>query len=356
MEQEKDIDVTNSQVLIIPHKTPENIVQSNALVDASYSLTLDEMRLIYLAMNKIHTPVILENGLVPSIDITPQEFRDAFHINSNTVWERLSGITDSLFDKDIVTYNIDGKGKQVTNRQRWFTFVKYVVDDSSANISLRFAPELIPYLYDISDNFTKLDFKELAKLDTPFAMRLYQYLSQFRRMRKYKREGGAIETPAISFEDLKSRFGLTGKYEKFPIFRRDVLEPAIQKITHFTDLSATFATVTKGRKVTGVIFTVLDQKDGIRVKPARKRLPGRPSAKSGSNKEWEWMHNCITILEEHRKELKAYDPALELPKVDLVRLAGYYNGIMEHSQAQRIKEIIDKGKTVGPKKARSKTK
>lgn len=333
-----DIDV---RTLVIPHKTPENIIQSNRLVDASFAMSIDQMRLIYLAMNKIVNPVRIENGLVPAIEISPQEFREAFNLTSNTVWERLRSITDSLYEKSIITYNTNEKGKIDVQKQRWFSSIRYSVEDSSANIILRFAPELVPHIYDLTDNFTKLDFKELAKLDTPFAMRLYQLVSQYRRFRKLRNESGIVETPEILFEELKQRVGLAGKYEQFSIFRRDVLEPAVKKINHFTDLTISYKTTLKGRKVAGLIFAVLDQKEGVKIKPVRKRLPTRPQVKSGSEREFEWALKCIDVLEQYRTELKEYDPALELSKQDLQRLLGYYVTVMDKAKANMLQKLID---------------
>lgn len=341
MAQEDVVEGLNSTMLIIPHKTVDNIVQSNTLVHAAYTLSIDQMRLIYLAMNKIENPVQLVNGLVPAIEITPQEFRETFNIKSNTVWKRLDQLADTLFDKKIVTYGKDKKGRQTVDKHRWFSFINYSIDDSSASISVRFAPELIPYLYDFSDNFTKLDFKEVAKLDTPFAMRFYSYLSQYRRFNKYRRENGVIQTPEISVDTLKEQFGFAGKYEEFGVFRRDVLNPAIKKITHHTDLAVTFDTVTKGRKVVGLVFCILDQKDGLKIKPLKKRLPPRPHCAAGSTLEWDWYHKCIDILENYRKALKEFDPEEELSKSDLTKLIGYYNNVMEATQANRYLDVLN---------------
>lgn len=341
MEQENEVEFLNSRTLVIPHKTVDNIVQSNTLVHAAYSLSIDQMRLIYLAMNKIDNPVQMVNGLVPAIEITPQEFRDTFNIKSNTVWKRLDQLADTLFDKKIVTHVTDSRGRQTVDKQRWFSFIKYSTDDASASIQVRFAPELIPYLYDFSDNFTKLDFKEVAKLDTPFAMRFYSYLSQFRRFHKYRKENGVIQTPEIQVETLKEQFGFAGKYEEFGVFRRDVLNPAIKKITQQTDLAVSFETVSKGRKVVALVFCILDQKDGMKIKPIKKRLPPRPKCTTGSQLEWQWFHKCIDILEKYRIELKEYDPEEELTKADLTKLIGYYQKIMEPTLAHRYEDILE---------------
>jgi len=328
-------------VLDIPHKTPQNIVQTNSLINATYSMSVDEMRVVFLAMNKIETPVKFVKGMVPKIKITPLEFIEAWGIKSNSVWERLRSITEGLFDRTIITYTVDENNRSILAKQRWFTYAEFVDDQDSSHISLRFAPELIPYLYDFSDKFTKYNFAELAKLDTPFSMRLYQYLSQFRNLKKYRKETGVIVTPVIGVDELKESFGVTGKYELISTLKRDVIEPAIKKITHFTDLTVTYDTVKQGKKVTGFIFTILEQNTSITFAPVRKRLPSRPNAKAGSNLEFEWWQRCIKILIDFREELKAYDPALELTKTDLVRLKGYYVNSGSSSKANEIQQIID---------------
>ena len=53
----------------------------------------------------------------------------------------------------------------------------------------------------------------------------------------------------LMVEDIKS-------YDRFPDFRRKVLEIAIEEINEHTDIDLTMETITKGRKVVQVRFCI----------------------------------------------------------------------------------------------------
>ena len=50
-------------------------------------------------------------------------------------------------------------------------------------------------------------------------------------------------------EDVKS-------YDRFPDFRRFVIEPATKEIEEYTDITVSYRTITKGRKVTALEFFI----------------------------------------------------------------------------------------------------
>lgn len=317
------------------------VVQSNSLIDAAYSLTIDEMRLVYIAMLKIDSKITLENGLVPEINVTTLEFREAFNIKSHTMYNRLNQLGDSLLVKPIITFEYDEEKKETVKRKRvWFTSVSYVDDQESKAINLRFSPELLPFLYALKDNFTKVDFTYLAELDSPFAMRLYQWLQKYRRMKKYNKGDGLVETEPFSLEEIKNRTGLSSKYPEYKIFKRDVLDPAIHKINRVTDISVTYKPVKKGKTIVAIIFAYVEEQGGVSSKPSRARLPTRPKVTVGSSAEGEWARRCIHIMESFRQALLEYDPNEKLPMPDLKKLLSYYEIVGDSHKASKVKAEI----------------
>ena len=46
-------------------------------------------------------------------------------------------------------------------------------------------------------------------------------------------------------------------YDRFPDFRRKILEPAVREINEYTDLKVNWEPTTKGRKVIGITFYIV---------------------------------------------------------------------------------------------------
>jgi plasmid replication initiation protein len=333
---------TNSSVLTLTHKNHPGglVVQSNTLIDAAYQHTLDEMRLLYIALKKIDRKGgIQPDGIPPEITITAIEYRDAFGIRSHSLHNRLAETADSIFNKPIITYDFNPvKNKIDKTKRAWFTSITYDAEGDASSVRLRFSPELTPFLYELTSNFTKIDFDQLAQLDTPFAMRLFQWLHKYRGLRKSKKENGLFETEPFTVEELKSRTGLIDKYKEFKFFKRDMLEPAINRINAQTNLSVSYRLVKEGRTVKSIVFVFIDDSQTMTSKPFRPRLPSRPKVLKDSNAEGEWARTCIHILEEYSKNLEAYDPKAVMPIRDTEKLISYYQII---GDKLKVKEIED---------------
>lgn len=322
------------------------VVQSNTLIDAAYRVTVEEMRLLYMALEKINPKAELVDGLMPEIVIPVKEYREAFGLRTHSLHDRLSEAANSLFAKPIITFeHNEKKGKLDKIKRSWFTSLAYDAEGEVSSIKLRFSPELRPFLYELTSNFTKIDFVQLARLDTPFSMRLFQWLHKYKGLRKSKRADGVFETEEFTIETLKYRTGLGDKYKEFKFFKRDILDPAITKINNQTDLSVTYRLVKEGRSVKSIVFVFMSDSETMNSKPIRPRLPSRPRVIKDSHAEGEWARACITILEKFQKDLQDYDSSAMLPIRDAEKLLSYYqiagdkkkeNDLRKHLDSRRI--------------------
>ena len=145
------------------------VVHSNELVEAAYTLNVDEMRLILLAATKIDS----RKSNIGEIELFPSEFVAAFDTNSKNVYRSLKQAAKGLGRKPII---IPIVGTTKVRELYWLSYNEYDNDDKGTSIKLKFNPELSPYLYDLKNNFTVIKFEQAAKLTTPFSFRLYQWL------------------------------------------------------------------------------------------------------------------------------------------------------------------------------------
>lgn len=289
------------------------VVHANELVESSYNLAIDELRVIALASTKVDS----RKKNIGDIRIDLSEFVDAYGLERNKrVYSSLRNAVKSIMRKPIRIFD---SGRREYDEYAWLTKSTYSVDDGS-HVVIRFSPDLAPYLFELKESFTSINFEYASKLNTPFSFRLYQWLYKAKNLNKSK-SGDAVRV-VLEVDWMKSQAALVGGYERWDVFRDKVIKPAVERINSFTDLSVFYEPVKTGRKVTAVKFTYVVETASV-VKPIRPRLKRRPKVKKGSHEEGVWMRQNLAILLDYEARLKAYDSEAKLDIKDVERIVEY---------------------------------
>ena len=213
------------------------ITKSNALVEASYKLTLNEQRVLLMAIAHIDSrkPLIKKYYF----RISALNFAETFGLEKHTAYVALEDAANRLLERIVQIY--DHKNR-VRERFHWVFHVKY--HDGEGFVDLGFSPNVISYLTLLSQRFTSYELKNITRLNTSYAIRIYELLKQFAKT------GERI----IPLNIFKERLELTGKYAAFKDLKKRVIQPAINEINAHTDIEVKWDTVRKGRKVMSVLF------------------------------------------------------------------------------------------------------
>ncbi|PLR36505.1 plasmid replication protein [Chimaeribacter coloradensis] len=316
------------------------VTQDNKLLEGAYSATLDEMRLLYLALVQIDSKKVQPDGLYT---LYPADFEKMFGVHPSHTHQQLKKAADSLGSKPIITYEWDEKKKRLDKVKRfWFSSIRYDASDNTADVTIRFSPDVVPYLYDLKKEFTQVDFEHVSRLDTPFAFRLYSWLVKFRNLARNSRQNGIIETDPFEIDWMKERTGLVGKYEEYRFFKRDVLVPAVERINANTDISVSWEPVKVGRSVTAIKFFYVIESGQRAAKPLRPRLPRRPHAVAGSDLEGKWARRCISLMKEYRQKLEAFDSSEKITLADLRKWLDWYVITGDNANIKQLQAEIKK--------------
>ena len=213
------------------------VTQSNRLIEASHTLTLNEKRLILCAASLIDSRKPLpKDGY---LTIRADAFADVFGLDVRHAYEALNDAANRLFERDIRRYS---KGK-IVERMRWVFHVKY--RDGQGCVELGFSPTVVPHLTMLNKEFTSYQLKQIGNLSSFYAVRLYELMSQFFK----------IGQRECTLEQLRLMLDLGEKYQNVKDMRRWVLDPALRELAH-TDLIVTADPRRKGRKIIGFSFTI----------------------------------------------------------------------------------------------------
>lgn len=227
------------------------VVQGNDLLEGAYGVTLDEMRLLNLALAQIDSRKPQPDMLYT---LYPRDYQRIYGVNPTSSHRQLRDAADSLMKKPVTIYKEDRNGKVRTVQLSWFSRLEYVSNDDHSAVVLRFGQDVAPYLFELKESFTKLDFINLARLDTPFSIRLYSWLVKARNLTRY-RNHGTIEV-TLEIEWMREKANLQGKYQDYRDFRQKLLQPSLDRINASTDISVIWEPVKIGRSVHAIKVSV----------------------------------------------------------------------------------------------------
>ena len=308
-----------------------SIVHANELIEASYSLSVNEMRVIALACTKYDS----RKSNFGEIEINVSEFAELFSLKNKRIYGDLRDAVRGLMRKPIKLH--DQENNEIVELA-WITKNRYSARESGSYISMKFSPEIEPYLFELKDRFTKINFEYAAKLNTPFSFRLYQWLKKSENMRKNKNGSAVIVEIGINWMKERSQFG---NYKKWGDIKDRVILPAIEQINSKTDIYVVWEGVKKGRSVHAVKFSYVVEAATF-AKPIRPRLYRRPKVLKGSHEEGEWMRKNLSLLLSYRDELKKYDAFEKLDIKDLERIAEYSSIFDREIHESALKEISER--------------
>lgn len=310
--------------LLTRNECGKTVYQSNAITDGVYKITLDEARLLNLAISKVSKSDHPEKR----IRITTDEFLETYMLKDNFIRNRLSSIADGLIGKTIDTLSIDKiTGKKTRQRRLWLSYVEYDIEnETNSFLELVFSPEVADLIFQLKGNWTKFELRAISSFSSPHTFRVYAWLCKFKHMNAYEKNS-VITTDCISLIDFKIMLGIDGSYDEYKFLKSKVIERSLNEINLTTDISVKLNEFKTSRKVTSISFSFIkeDNPQFKSAKPKRKRLPARPKVKVGSSAEAEWAKKCIDIILNFESEMKNYDPTSILPISDLERLVNYYS-------------------------------
>ncbi|WP_223285780.1 replication initiation protein, partial [Pseudomonas amygdali] len=210
----------------------------NKLIESSHTLTLNEKRLVLCAASLIDSRKPLpKDGY---LTIRADTFAEVFGIDVKHAYAALDDAATKLFNRDIRRYV---KGK-VVERMRWVFHVKY--REGQGCVELGFSPTIIPHLTMLHKEFTSYQLKQIGSLSSFYAVRLYELMSQFIKLKQRE----------CTLAQLREMFDLGDKYQDVKDMRKRVLYPALEEVNRNTDLTVAVEPRRQGRRIIGFSFTI----------------------------------------------------------------------------------------------------
>jgi plasmid replication initiation protein len=236
--------------------SPPMVYKSNALVEAAYRLSVLEQRILLACISKVRRDEPVTDEVMYSV--TAEEISTMAGVPIESSYSQLKEAALRLKRREVrLTQEPNGEGKRsnvmITG---WVQTIVY--QDGEGRVKVRFNTDMLPYLTELTKQFTKYALADVAKMESTHAIRLYELLMQW----------DTTGQREIELEKLREWFQLEGRYPSIKDFKLRVLEPAIAQINEHSPLQAEWTQRKTGRKVTHLLF-----KFGLKkpAKTAKKR-------------------------------------------------------------------------------------
>ena len=219
------------------------IVKSNQVIEASYQLSAVEQRIVLAAISRIPKSQPITDDELYSVSVNELQL---LGVHEKTAYRDLKEGINRLYERSI-NLSIDDK----SIKMRWVQEIQFL--DSQSIIGIRFSKPILPFISNLSREFTKYALSDIAGINSGYGIRIYELLVQYRQIGKRE----------ISVESLRSMLELGKKYPLFADFKKRVIDTAVDQINECSPLRVSYEQKKTGRKVTHILFSFKEKSKSI---------------------------------------------------------------------------------------------
>ncbi len=221
-------------------------VQSNRLLEARYSLTVGEQRLILAMVSMIHP----DDADFFDYEINVKEFSVLMNVDLTNAYREIEKISYRIMNRVL---HIEEQGGWL--RIGWISSCRY--NHEKGIVSLSFDPKLKPYLLRLKREFTKCKVSIVTQFQSIYSIRIYQLLKQ------YKNIGFRV----LNLDELKNTLGIKkNQYRMFRDFNKRILKQSKKEFEKKDetgkfkcDLTFSLETFREGRRIARLKFIIIEQ-------------------------------------------------------------------------------------------------
>lgn len=222
----------------------QNLVkQDNALIKATYDLTLDEKRLLLLAISKVDPDRQFDQKNREPLDVVVyiKDWIACFGGKDNA-YNRAYNAMMSLSRKSVEIEGMDFALNWTDSRR--------LTRPESGKIEFKFGYSVSLFLRGAMQEFTQYRLRNIIRLPSFAAMRLYEAIASFKH--------APSRTCHLSIEQIRELTACGDNYPRFSDLNRRVIKPSINAINDKTDLKVIANPKKEGRAVSGFSFRIVD--------------------------------------------------------------------------------------------------
>ena len=247
------------QVQILNELSKRKVVEHNSLITSIAKMDKTPLKMFELAVSCIDTE---EPPKDHTVYLSKAELFAFFKVDDSNKHSRFKEAVEKMQKQAF--FKIKEK------KEHGFEFenivpIPYVKwTDYHDEVTIRFSPEIMPYLINLKQNFTQHALSDLAELNSKYSIILYRWLSMnYNQYEHYSYKGGrreeqveAYRNPSISMRELREMTDTVNEYKLFTNFSKKVLDKPLEEINAHTSFNVSYEKVKKGRSIDSIVFHI----------------------------------------------------------------------------------------------------
>lgn len=234
------------ELIELSDNTPAlKVVESNALIEANYELSVQEHKLILLALANIRK----NQEAVREQVFKVQDLIEFLNLNPSNAYRDLNRISKRIMSKQLEIRSANGSWELL----QWVTRSWCRRGD----FGIRFSDELEPYIVGLVGHYTLYELGVVLSLSSHYAIRLYKMLKQYEQIGRRTVTIEPAYTKDKKWVPFSYLMGYDPKtYKRFSNLRQRVIDPAIEQVRRHTEFKdVEFRQIKFQRRTVALEFT-----------------------------------------------------------------------------------------------------
>ncbi|MCY6354833.1 replication initiation protein [Clostridium sp. ZS2-4] len=211
------------------------IYQSNKLIEASYTLTVLEQKLLRILASMIKK----DDEDFKEYEFKIKDLMKILNTTNKRFYRDIDNLTDLLMQRIIKIK--DGNTNKFT-KYHWVDVAKY----NNGILKLKINPDLKPFYLSL-DWYTKYQLKNVLQFKSAYSFRVYELLKQYQKLKERN----------ITIDDLRTILDISkNQYTKYANLKQKVIKVAVNEINEKTDLNVQFEEIKESRKIVALKFLI----------------------------------------------------------------------------------------------------
>lgn len=235
------------------------VAQNNDLISSFPDMRLTSMKIFEIAVGAVDTNA---EEIQREVHLKKKAIYDVLNQTGNSRTTHLRDVLEQLQQQALfhLLPSEETNGREIIispiSKIEW--------DDQEDYINLSFTSEIIPYITRLKRNFTQYKLEDVLKLNSKHAITLYKKLiMSFNKYINYKNQPNVKQSqldewrnPILSVKEIRRMTGTLKTYPNFALFRKNVLDKAVDEINQKTELIVNYDKLRSGRYISDIQFHI----------------------------------------------------------------------------------------------------
>ena len=247
------------QVLTLNELSKRKVVEHNSLITSIAKMDKTPLKMFELAVSCINTEEPPKDNI---IYLSKAELFTFFKVDDNDKHSRFKQAIAKMQEQAF--FEIKEEKNKGFKFRRILPIPTVEWTDYDDKVMIRFNQDIMPYLIELKQNFTKYALSEIMELNSKYSIILYKWLSMnYNQYEHYSNKGGrraeqveAYRNPSITVKELREITDTVNEYKHFPHFENWILKKPLEEINAHTSFNVTYEKVKKGRSIDSIVFHI----------------------------------------------------------------------------------------------------